>query len=179
MDKKPVTRIDLEKDGNDVKVRQWFEGWVENDPADITETIENAYIVGLLMRYENQGYAVEMCDATHGRALRGKTTRIDFTQAADGSFHVRKFPYGWTAKTKPISDEIKSESDYEQAILWCVVNGWHVRRWPGGARAFKGAPQPVRDRASILTMRRKVEADMQQGRTNHQYQSGYDFALDY
>jgi hypothetical protein len=120
-----------------------------------------------------------MCDATHGRALRGETTRIDFTQANDGSFHVKNFPYGWTAKTKPISDEIKSESDYEQAILWCVASGWHVRRWPGGARAFKGAPQPVRDRASILTMRRKVEADMQNGRTNHQFQSGFDFALDY
>ena len=45
----------------------------------------------------------------------------------------------------PTERTIKTEFDLENSIAWCLANGWTVRRWPNGARAWKGAAVPIRD----------------------------------
>jgi hypothetical protein len=175
-----ITRIDLEAldaTGQMVRVRQWADGWQEGD-APVRDNVDfDKSIIRRLMDYESQGFTVEMCDATHGRALRGKTERVDFTQEADG-WHVRKYPHGWTAKTKPLSHKIMTQADADLALQWCRDNGWNVRTWPSGARAFKGEVRPVRDRSAILTMRSKVKAQLYAGATGTN-KIFYDFAFDY
>lgn len=158
---KPITRIDLEAVGASlVSVRQWREGWQDDGSTapDMEELITGS-IMFLLMDYEKQGYTCEMCDRAHGRALRGKTTRVDFVKKPDG-WHLQKWPHGWTAKTLPITDEIKTEEQIEAAIAWCEGNGWTVHRINSDkARAWKGQPKPVHDRKTILRMRRIAEEE--------------------
>jgi hypothetical protein len=176
---KPITRIDLEMvgAGNLLTVRQWREGWREGDAPDIDEMVEGS-IMYKLMEYEKQGFAVWMADSSHGRALRGKVARVDFLKLDDG-WHLQKFPHGWTAKTPAISDVLKTEAEIEAAIQWCQEQGWTVRRWNSGARAWKGEVKPVRDRAGILAMRRRVEAQFTRGENVGTNQIFYDFAFDY
>ena len=178
MNERKITRVDLEKAGTDIVVKKWYEGWSEGSPADITSNEPRAFLVSILMKLEKEGFTVEMADSEHGRALRGTITRVDIVSLPDG-FHYRKFPFGWTARTRPMSDERKTEEEVAEIIGWCKQKGWNVREWPGGYRAFKGAPMPVRDKASILTMRRKVEQDMALGRAHSDNRSQYDFALDF
>lgn len=183
MDERPITRIDIERIGARLlNIRQWYSGWRDDgsSPPDIDEIVEGQTIPGLLASYEKQGYTCEMCDSTHGRALRGTITRIDIIRMPDG-WHSRKYPFGWTAKTRPLSDDIKSEAEIRQILEWCEAKKWTVRRWPGGARAFRGDPKPVRDRAAILAMRRRANEEM---RSPHQtgIETGktfYDFAFDF
>jgi hypothetical protein len=180
MDKK-IARIDLEKIGaNLIEVRQWYAGWRDDGstPADIDEVVEGQTIPGLLAGYEKQGYTCEMCDKAHGRALRGAITRVDIVRLPDG-WHYRKFPFGWSAKTRPLSDEIKTEAEIHEILEWCELKRWTVRRWPDGARAFRGEPKPVRDRAAILSMRRRASQELylqHQTGTNKVF---YDFAFDF
>jgi hypothetical protein len=175
---KPVTRIDLETVGIGlVSIRQWREGWHEGDAADIDDLTEGS-IMFKLMEYEKQGFAVWMADGAHGRALRGKVTRVDFLKIGN-EYHIRKYCYGWTAKTPAISDKVVDVQQWLAAAEWCQANGWNVRHWADGARAWKGEVKPVRDRAGILAMRRKVEAEYSHGEnigTNKMFQ---DFAFDY
>jgi len=178
MSEKLVTRVDLEKAGTDVIVREWYEGWHEGSSADKTTNEPRGYMVGMLGRLEKQGFTCEMMDGEHGRALRGKTTRVDIVKMPDG-WHYRKYPYGWTAKTRPMTNEVKTEEEIGVIVAWCQKNGWNIRAWPGGYRAFKGQPIPVRDRASIMLMRRKVESDLALGRSTSENKSQYDFALDF
>lgn len=176
---KLITRIDLEKCGDSVTVRQWYEGWTEGSPADISESLPGGYIVGLLMRYEKQGFTCEMADQDTGRALRGKITRVDLIKLPDG-WHYKKFPYGWTAKTRPLTDEIKTDDEVLQIVEWCQARGWCVREWPGGYRAFQGgSPVPVRDGAAVRSIRRRVESDFSQGRTDGTNKRQFDFAFDF
>lgn len=172
----PVTRIDIEKAGTGMLVRYWREGWNEDcpTPPDYDEIVEGE-IYRLMMKYEDQGFTCEMCDSNHGRALRGKITRIDFVKLPDG-WHIKKWPYGWTAKTQPMSDKVVP--DAEDAIKWCEDNGWNVRRWPEGARAFKGEPKPVRDTNGIWAMRHRVEKDLARGNVGSN-KMFFDFAFDW
>jgi hypothetical protein len=173
-----ITRVDLEKTGKDVTVKEWYEGWKPGSPADITRLEPNGYLVGMLMKLENQGYTCEMADAVTGRALRGKTVRVDLIKGPT-AWHYKKFPEGWTAKTRPMSDKIVDDAEVSKIVDWCRANTWTVREWPGGYRAFLGAPLPVRDSRSILTMRRQVEAQMAIGHASIENTSQYDFALDF
>jgi hypothetical protein len=178
MDKKPVTRIDLERNGDlGVIITEWFEGWVEGQIPDTQHYEKETTILQSLMMLEREGYAVEMCDPFHGRALRGEVVRIDFINLG-GSWHIRKYPRGWTARTRPMHDECQATGfDPEPAIAWCEQHSWNVRRWPGGARAFKGEPLPVRDASAIRSMRRAVDRNRANGRTDprHQYDLMFDF----
>jgi len=159
VDKRLITRIDLERVGSTgIIVRSWFQGWRQPDAGtpDMEDYIESGSIPALLAEYERQGFTVEMAHASVGRALRGEITRIDFIHN-DSDWIIKKFPFGWTAKTRPLLSETKpADFDMESALAWCESRGWTVYRWDGGARAWKGAPKPVRDRASILAMRRKA-----------------------
>jgi hypothetical protein len=179
MDKKTFTRIDIERlDGQTLSVDSWLEGWQEGQSADRKEIIQGRSIESLLFEFEKRGYTVEMASNSQGRALCGKTTRIDFIKLA-GKFYVKKFPFGWTAKTRPIQETEKTEAEWEKAILWCESNGWNVRRWPDGARAWMGPVLPVRDAAGIRAMRRKAEAEFQRLENIGTNKIFYDFAFDF
>lgn len=64
----------------------------------------------------------------------------------------------------PVSHELKPASfNLEQALDWCKANGYTVRQWPGGARAWHGSPWPIRTRAQIH--RKRTQAEKQGNRT--------------
>jgi hypothetical protein len=159
-----------------VMVSQWLEGWTATSPCDLYE-LKAGLITELLQQYERQGYTVWMCDQRTGRALRGETTRIDFIETGKG-WQVRKYPYGWTAKTHPISlDEKPADFDLEAALAWCEQQRWQVHRWPGGARAWKGDLLPVRDASAIRAMRRQVENNIMSGHIDTR--RAFDLAFDF
>lgn len=95
-----------------------------------------------------------------------KITRIDLYQNPDGLL-VFKYPEGWTATTRPVERNLNQEWDLDRAVAWLTENGWTVRRWPGGARAWLGKPLPVRNWGQIkrkreeLTQRRALFPDLQ------------------
>lgn len=173
-----ITRIDLTQNGEKgVLVEEWFEGWETGKAPDQTHIEPTAVILRLLPKYDALGFTSEMCDALHGRSLRGEITRIDFVKILN-VWRVKKFPYGWTAKTHPLTDETKGpEFDLESSLTWCEQNGWNVRRWPGGGRAFKGEPMPVRTGAAIMSMRRNVEKSFFSGQTDTR--RAFDLAFDF
>ena len=170
MNTQPITRVDLEKVGqSSVIVRSWRAGWNRDDAGapDVEDFIESGSIPALLAEYEKQGFTVEMAHAGVGRALRGEITRVDFVREHDG-WLVKKFPIGWSAKTRPLTTETKpADFDLESALAWCQSHGWTVYRWDGGARAWKGQPKPIRDRATILTMRRKLTESLWKGESDN------------
>lgn len=156
---KPITRVDIEAIGEGInRVSYWREGWQEGDPYGSSELVQKP-IMYLLMDFEKQGFTCEMCDANHGRALRGKITRIDFVKILK-EWRVRKYPFGWTAKTRPLSDVVKTEQQIQDAIAWCEQNGWNVHKnADGSAIAYKGAVKPVTDRSAILRQRRQAQRE--------------------
>lgn len=168
-----VTRIDLERLGsNMILIRQWREGWNRDDAGapDREDVVENKTISTLLGEYEAQGFTVEMAHAGVGRALRGQITRIDVV-LIDGAWKVRKYPFGWSARTRPIEEKTISEEQLPTIIHWFQEKGWTLREWPGGYRGFRGAPKPVRDRAGIQAMRRNAK--------QQQLNTRCDFAFDF
>ena len=152
-----ITRIDLDELSPTIyRERQWPEGWQEGDTPTSDQTFEGS-LLRRLMELEKEGYTCESDRPGRGRALRGEITRCDFFLSG-GAWTVKKFPYGWTARTYPITTEKKpAEFDIEETLAWCQENGWTVRRWPGGARAWKGEPLPIRDQRAVLIMRRRAE----------------------
>lgn len=77
--------------------------------------------------------------------------RMDFIILADGSITINKL--GDTGRLAVIESETKPGFDIENALAWCRSNGWTVRRWPGGARAWKHGLVPVRTRGAIIKLR--------------------------
>ncbi len=117
-----------------------------------------------------------MKDGNTGRALRGNITRIDFILIED-QMHIRKFPYGWTARTPHMTDDIKSPQECENAIAWCNTHGWIVHRWPGGARAWCGELLPVRDYSTIKFLRQQIAQNHQYGQSDER--TNYNLAFDW
>ena len=88
--------------------------------------------------------------------------RIDFTTLADGRVIVLKLRRDTTDPTTPrdipLPDgghNIKPATfDLDAALDWCAQHGYAIRRWPGGARAWR-APTPwiIRTRNLIQRMR--------------------------
>lgn len=168
-----VTRIDLEACGaRGVLVRKWYEGFDAYDagPCDIEDYLDEASIPALLAGFEKEGFTVEMASRSKGRALRGKITRMDILLDGD-VWRLKKFPHGWTARTRPIQEKTFSHDEAQVAIQWLKDNNWTIFEWPGGVRAFRGRPYPVRDRAAILSLRRKFD---EQG-VNKNWDLAYSF----
>jgi hypothetical protein len=92
--------------------------------------------------------------------IDGKPTRIDFILATkDGKQYVivnKLAEMGERAIV--LSHEEKSpEFKLQDALAWCKANGWAVREWPTGARAWAGGmARPVRTAAQIKRMRQKI-----------------------
>jgi hypothetical protein len=177
MNTQKVTRIDLETAGERVLVAQWYEGWVPTSPCDLYDQ-QAGPITSLLQQYERQGHTVWMCDERTGRALCGEITRIDFIKLGGNTWQVRKYPYGWTARTHPIGvDEKPADFDLEAALVWCEQHHWQIRRWPDGARAWKGELLPVRDASAIRAMRRQVDKNILAGHIDAR--NKFDLAFDF
>ena len=121
------------------------------------------------------------------------------------SCRVLKYAVNWTATTPPVAVEINppiqtatgpQAFDLDTALAILAARGWTVRRWRGpgasdatdrrdpynapgaGARAWRGAPQPVRDRAGIAKLRRRAEAGLL-ARDPYAPPVSADFAFDY
>lgn len=156
-----TARIDLEKSGQSILfIRLWKKGYNTDDAGapDKEDLLEGALSLNDILAYiENQGFSVTVTGAS-ARCLRGPVTRIDFVKQADG-WHLKKFPAGWRATTRPMSDVIKTEDEIKQAIQWCKQNGWTVRENQGFSRAWKGAPKPVRTAEATRRMRAKATPD--------------------
>jgi hypothetical protein len=103
--------------------------------------------------------------------------RIDFAVVPSG-VAVTKF---WLIDGRSIplhGGEMKPAGfDLEEALDWCEANGYTVRRWDGGARAWKGEPWPVRTRTQILRKRSAVERMVFAGHASGNLLS-LDFAFD-
>ena len=182
MTDKQIAKVDLLTTDDGVQVRKWYEGWtVAQTAPDEVETLPGVWIVNVLMGYEKQGFACSMPDRTHGVALRGQVTRIDFFQQVDGDWRMRKYPEGWKIGQNPMETEVVERKVAVDEIKRCEADGWTVRRWPGGARAFKGAAKPVRDGATIKAMRSDAyDRAVCKGQTETaQNILSCDFAFDY
>ncbi len=151
-----TTRIDFEKQGTNVMTSLWAGTWREG-----SSPLSYGYEVGtrievLLDECRKAGFTCEMVDSFHGRALRGKITRVDVLEIT-GVWHIRKYPHGWTARTLPLEDKVVTKDEADTAIEWMKLHGWNVREFPGGARGWNGEAKPVRDHSTIVRMRRQVQ----------------------
>ena len=173
---KDVTRVDLERipDEDAVIVCTWSGEWQPGTAPAHKEILQSASLITLLEGLEKLGFTVEMADADLGRALRGRITRIDFLGFPDQSgWAIKRYPYGWTAKTRPIQVDVVDTFDFQTHLAWLIQHGWTVREWgkyngiPAGCRAFYGQPVPVRTASAIRDMRRR-----------HGDKAPYDFSFD-
>jgi hypothetical protein len=168
-----TTRIDFERQGNHVLVQFWQRGWQEGQMTDRCDFLVNARI---LHECEKSGFTVEMADGNHGRALRGEITRVDIVKTETG-WKIEKWPFGWSAKTRAISSRAIDEAEATKAIAWLKAEGWTLRQWPNGTRAFKGEAKPVRDAATIRYLRNQANRNHAIGHVDER--RNYDLAFDF
>jgi hypothetical protein len=179
MNEQTITRVDLEQNGeHGVLVKEWYGTWAEESREDAFHYEAKATVFRLLSALEAQGFTCEMCDQLHGRALKGQITRIDFERKAGDQIVVKKFPYGWTAKTRPLQTTTCNLQAFGgDPVQWCKDHGWTVREWPGGARAFRGKELPVRDGSTIAHLRRQVQKHIASGQIDSR--RAFDLAYDF
>lgn len=169
---KNIARVDIERTGETVVfARLWKQGFNVDDAG--APAIEEMFdgktesFAQICAALELQKFSVTAYSATRAQALRGPVTRVDFINQFDG-WHIKKYPSGWKADTRPMSDVIKTEEEINSAIAWCESNGWTVRKTKTSVRAFKGVIKPVHDASTIKAMRSRATPD----------QRFYDFAFD-
>lgn len=150
---KRFTRIDLENIGTGVVRKMWLDGWVEGNAPDEETFLEGRRMFDLLYEAERKGWSVTQYNDNEARLLKGDPIRVDLMEI-DGAVRIDAYPYGWKAQTRPMSQETRSAT-LESVVEQYKKDGWQVRRWAGGARAWKGPLLPVRDQDAILQMRRR------------------------
>lgn len=84
------------------------------------------------------------------------TTRLDFHVLPSGTV-VNKLGPNESGKLIVIDHTVRAGFDLDGALAWCRANGWTVRTWPGGARAWHGPARPVRTRAEIQRLRDELQ----------------------
>lgn len=106
--------------------------------------------------------------------------RVDFS-VCDAGVVITKF---WKQDGRDVPDpkgaNIKPLGfNLDGAIAWLEAHGYTVRRWPNGARAWKGTPWPIRTRGQIQRKREQVEKAVMAGRLDGGFNwTSLDFALD-
>ncbi len=170
---KDIARIDIEKVGfTTIFVRVWKRGYNAEDAGapDIEDMLDGgtSTVPQLCAVVEAHGFSITMSGANKARALRGEVTRVDFVRQVDG-WHIKKYPHGWKATTRPMSDVIKSEDEIRQAIAWCREHGWIVRENKGYSRAWKRKLMPVHTAEEMRRLREKATSE----------QRSADFAYDF
>jgi len=107
-------------------------------------------------------------------------SRIDFCILEMGVVVVTKFQKVNGRGICPQGPETKPAGfDLEGALTWCEQNGFTVRRWPGGARAWLGKPWPIRTRNQIQRMRHKIGRLTAARAFGDENMLGLDFAFDF
>ena len=150
------TRIDLERQAENVMISKWFGKWREGSSSTVMEYAPNTRLESLLDECKRAGFTVWMDGSFHGRALRGEITRVDVL--LDNHRWVgSKWPYGWSPKTQPIVCKELTECEAQNAIQWLKDHGWTVHDYHNGARAQLGEFKPVMDGASTAHLRRRIE----------------------
>jgi hypothetical protein len=85
--------------------------------------------------------------------------RIDFAELPDGRINVIKMTRDRAYRRDiPTDHAIHEDLDFDEALDWLRENGYTVRCWPGGARAWKGTPWIIRTRREIWQKRQQAEA---------------------
>ncbi len=79
-------------------------------------------------------------------------TRMDFFVTGDRTT-VNKLGMNVMGKTIVAEGKTVKNFDLAGALNWCRANGWTVRTWPGGARAWRYGLEPVRDSRQIRNLR--------------------------
>jgi hypothetical protein len=158
--------------GKDLSLAVYLKG---HKAPDMFDYLPDLRLLDVLKVLEQAGFAVRIYD--HGStavALKDQPTRIDFLKEGD-NWLCKKYAAGWTASTPPIETKQMTEQQIAEAIQWCKDRNWIVREFPGGARAWKGKLLPVRDRAAILSMARKIKQSNLSRPDNRRL---FDFAFD-
>jgi hypothetical protein len=84
--------------------------------------------------------------------------RIDFAVTATVVVVTKFWSIGGRDVAPRGPDTKPADFDLDGALAWCEENGYTVRRWDDGARAWKGdTPHPVRMRAQIWRRRERAE----------------------
>jgi len=114
----------------------------------------------------------------NGNTKRANPSRIDF-RVLESGVAVTKFD---RVQDRSIpweqGCEIKrawGRKELDDALAWCEENGYIVRRWAGGARAFKGELFSIRSASQINRMRDRLERAALAGKSD----SGMFFDLRY
>ena len=84
--------------------------------------------------------------------------RIDFTETPAGVL-VNKIATK-VERIRPrdivLESSLNTVMALEEMLTWCEQRGWAVRRWHGGARAFKHGLRPVRSAGQIHALRQRL-----------------------
>lgn len=75
-------------------------------------------------------------------------TRIDLREVPTGIL-VQSFEDDWRTTNDANESHLNYTTTLPLMVEWLKDNGWTVREWPGGARAFKGLPRPVRPASAV------------------------------
>lgn len=167
-----VTQYVFEVCGNDLRVAKYLKG---HQHPDMFDYLPGTPLMKVLKVLEEAGYAIRIHRDGKAQAIKDKVTRIDFLQDHKGGWVCKKYPQGWTASTPPISTKPMTAEQVAEAIQWCKDHKWIVREFPGGARAWRDKLQPVRDRAAILAMSRRIRESNFSRPDNRRF---FDFAYD-
>ena len=121
-----------------------------------------------------------MCDDSRDRDPNSPD-RIDFAVTPDYVVVAKFWRIGGRMVAPEESTVYEADFDLAGALEWCERNGYTVRRHSGGARAWKGALEPVRDTVQIRAARargeREADWEYRQGKRDGN-RLGSDFAYD-
>jgi len=121
--------------------RPWPMRQVAVDGAD-----QNPYHVSYVEQSGFTGGDYRKITAQENVLFPGQITRIDLVDTKHGPVK-RCWRAGWMPGDRPRAADVAALPaglTVEAAADKLEAQGWKVRRWPGGARAWRIAPRPVR-----------------------------------
>lgn len=121
--------------------RPWPMRQVAVDGAD-----QNPYHASYVEQPQFTGGDYRQITAQEIARFEGKITRIDLVDTQHGPVK-RCWRAGWMPGDKPRLSDVAPLSEgwtVETAADKLEAEGWTVRRWPNGARAWRIKPHPVR-----------------------------------
>lgn len=107
---------------------------------------QNPYHASYVEQSKYTGGDYRKISATEDILFPGKVVRIDLIETSHGPVK-RCWRSGWMPGDKPRLSDVAPLADgwtVESAADKLKADGWKVRRWPGGARAWRVDPRPVR-----------------------------------
>ena len=80
--------------------------------------------------------------------------RVDIQKTPTGRYDCMKFSAGPVPQHSYIQ-----QAEFEKALAWCKSQGWEVREWPGGFRAFRYGKTAIRSRSQIMDLRNRLKTE--------------------